>query len=304
MIDAKTLAAEAASQFGLSLKDDPTAWDDVLDLGDLTPAQVRERCQAAARENVVSALANALGRQVERIATEMDVAIAEDGALADLPGLWAAQVDGLTISLAEVEPAPDWEARVKALGSSIIAAINEVEVAPVTVRQLLEYLNSDNRFAGMGALKKGVAALPEPGGEEFRPPKFVAETMGVDTSTWDAEPAELPANTWDDEPEPAKPARRKREPGKRGVAPLAPSRVSNFPALLHSAGVTKADIARMSGFSDSYIGYIFAGRKPWPGLRPDQVRAMREELAVRHAALGEALDLLGDDSPLLLPAEA
>ena len=310
MIDIQKIAAEAASQFGLSLKDDPTAWDAAIDaagasrLDQVAPEVIQETCQLAAAANALSAVNRALGAASEKIATAMDVAIHEDGPLADLPGVWAAHVSGLALDTSGVAGAAGWQGRVDALRAAIKRTAHAAP--PATISDVLAYMNSDPRFDGLGALKKGVAALDEP----FTPPAFLAKGRNpTDVVDWEDETgAEYDsstdggpvADTWDDEPETPAPAKGKRKaPGK----PAPPSRVPGFPAMLNVAGVTKADVARLCGYSESYIGYIFAGRKPWPGLRPEQVKALRDEVGLRHDALAEALTVLGSGS-LLLPAEA
>jgi hypothetical protein len=327
MIDIRKLAAEAASQFGLSLKDDPTAWDNetVLDgdgyaLGSevLTPLVVVERCQQEAKYNALSAVNRALGAASEKIATAMDVALHEDGPLADLDGVWAAHVTGLSVDLAGVAEAKDWQGRVDALRAAITRATPSA-VRPddmPAVRDVLAYVNSDPRFEGLGDLKRGICAIRDPGDEEpFTPPTFLTKGQAVTfaeappagepvTVEWDDEAPAPPADvSWDDEPPAPAPAKGQRKRGNgKGPHGNVPSLVPDFPAMLNAAGVTKADAARLCGFSESYIGYIFSGKKPWPGLKPGQVKAMRDELALRHEALAVALEIL-DSGKLLLPAE-
>ncbi|MEN6527565.1 MAG: hypothetical protein ABFD65_13870 [Candidatus Polarisedimenticolia bacterium] len=303
VIDVRKLAAEAASQFGLSLKDDPTAWDDGEGpLGDTPPPDIVAACRAEAARNALSAVNRALGAASEAIATEMDVAIHEDGPLADLAEVWARRVTGLTVDLDGVAGAKDWQGRVDALREAIRRAVPAVPaLAPApALKDVLAYLNSDPRFDGLGKLKKGVAALNEDG-TPFTPPAFLTKGRPVEPEPveWDDEPAPV---EWDDEPAPAPAAPAQRKRG-RGSKAAAPSLVPGFPAMLNGAGMTKADVARLCGYSESYVGYIFSGKKPWPGLKAEQATALREEVAARLDALTEALAVL-DSGKLLLPAEA
>lgn len=322
MIDVRRIAAEAASQFGLSLKDDPTAWGDELiiarqvdSLADVEPHYVLAECRQEARANARSAVNRALGTASEAIATAMDVALYEDGPLADLAEVWARHVTGLTVDLDGVAEAKDWQGRVDALRAAIGRAgmLIEDDVPLPSIADVLAYMNSDKRFGGLGKLKKGVAALNEDG-TPFTPPAFPTKGKPVEPEPVDAwddpapdEEAALhemhgPEDEWDDEPAPAPATAVQRKRG-RGSKAAAPSLVPGFPAMLNGAGMTKADVARLCGYSESYVGYIFSGKKPWPGLKVEQVTALREEVAARLDALTEALAVL-DSGKLLLPAEA
>ena len=76
MLNIAETAKRAASEFGLSMKDDPTIWPAG---SEITPEIVRKTCNAAALENARSALSRARGKIAETVATEMDVEIADNG---------------------------------------------------------------------------------------------------------------------------------------------------------------------------------------------------------------------------------
>src|SRR5574343_1250758 len=91
-INAAEVAQKAASDFGLSMKDDPTQWAEGSRPSLL---EVEDACNEVANGNVKSALSRAVGKVVEQIAADMEGAIAEDGALADLDSVFAVYVSGL-----------------------------------------------------------------------------------------------------------------------------------------------------------------------------------------------------------------
>lgn len=307
MIDVRKLAAEAAKGFGLSLKDDPTAWGaaDGDSIAAFSALDIVDNCHAEAKRCAASGVASVLGRASEGIATAMDVAIYEDGPLADLDAVWAQHVIGLSVDLTGVAAAKDWQGRVDALREAIARAAPSVSAAipAPEIADVLAYAESDYRLREAPALMAELARLG--GDDDFKPPAFVAKAFPQEAApadTWDDEPgAPAPVETsWDDELAPVeKPKRRK--PNNSGPHPTPASKVPNFLTGLLAAGVTKADVARLLGFSDSYIGYIAAGKKPWPGLRPDQVEALRADLTIRRDALNEAL-AVAEGRDLLLPA--
>lgn len=289
MLNVKQIAEKAAGEFGLSLKDDPTAW---ADAATVTPAEVVRQCNEAARENARSALSRALGKVSELIATEMDVAIAEDGPLADLASVLAQHVEGLDVDLSGVEAAADWQGRVDALREALGLAVHGYPVPPVSIADVLAYANEDPRLHTPG-LRKGIAAVAEP-------PAFLRRGVQAEPAAdWDdepatPEPAAEPTADWDDEPAPAATPTRQRA----AAAPSGP--VPPLVGLAVAAGLTDTEMAAILGLSKSYYSLIRNGKRPWPGMKPDQVKALRAEVDARMAALVSVHDAL-DDGAVLKP---
>jgi len=296
MLNVKQIAEKAAGEFGLSLKDDPTAWP----AGAATmPNEVVRQCNEVARENVRSALSRALGKVSELIATDMDVAISEDGPLADLPAVLAQHVEGLDVDLSGVEKAEDWQGRVEALREALGKAVHGYPVPPVSIANVLAYANEDPRLHTPG-LRKGIAACAEPAVLEEDIPAFLRRGTAAaePAGDWDDEPAaepETPATAdWDDEPAPvATPARQ-----RAAAAPSGP--VPPLVGLAVAAGLTDTEMAAILGLSKSYYSLIRNGKRPWPGMKPDQVKALRAEVDARMAALVSVHDAL-DEGAVLKP---
>lgn len=297
MLNVKQIAEKAASEFGLSLKDDPTAW---ADAATVTPAEVVRQCNEAARENARSALSRALGKVSELIATEMDVAISEDGPLADLASVLAQHVDGLDVDLSGVEAATDWQGRVDALREALGLAVHGYTVPPVSIADVLAYANEDPRLHAPG-LRKGIAAVAEPVAlKDEEVPAFLRRGVQAEpAANWDDEPAVPepvvePAADWDDEPGPvATPARQ-----RAAAAPSGP--VPPLVGLAVAAGITDTEMAAILGLSKSYYSLIRNGKRPWPGMKPDQAKALRVEVDARTEALAAVRDAL-DSGAVLKP---
>jgi len=145
MLNLASVAAKAAQEFGLSMKDDPTLWPKGAEV---TADIVRKACNAVAAENARSAMARALGKIAEEAATAMDVAIAEDGPLADFDAVMAEYVEDVEVDLSGVTAAPDWQARVEALREALAVAVQSYTVPPVSTEDLLNYIGSDPRLDG------------------------------------------------------------------------------------------------------------------------------------------------------------
>lgn len=293
MLNVKQIAEQAASEFGLSLKDDPTAWP----AGEaITPADVVRQCNEVARENARSALSRALGKVSELIATEMDVAISEDGPLADLPGVLAQHVEGLDVDLSGVEAAADWQARVDALREALALAVHGYLVPALRVSDVLAYANGDDRLHAPG-LRKGIAAIPEADDVKRGANATDIQAQAEAPADWDDGPAmtaEPDAPDWDDEPAPAATPARQRA----AAAPSGP--VPPLVGLAVAAGLTDTEMAGILGLSKSYYSLIRNGKRPWPGMKPDQVKALRAEVDARMAALVSVHDAL-DDGAVLKP---
>lgn len=309
MLNVKQIAEKAAGEFGLSLKDDPTAWP----AGAATmPNEVVRQCNEVARENVRSALSRALGKVSELIATDLDVAISEDGPLADLPAVLAQHVEGLDVDLSGVEKAEDWQGRVEALREALGMAVHGFPVAKLSPDSINAYIADDPRLAALAAsLKHGAAVSIETSAaaveaiengdlkDEDIPAFLRRGTAAAEPAgDWDDEPAaeqEAPATAdWDDEPAPvATPARQ-----RAAAAPSGP--VPPLVGLAVAAGLTDTEMAAILGLSKSYYSLIRNGKRPWPGMKPDQVKALRAEVDARMAALVSVHDAL-DGGAVLKP---
>lgn len=309
MLNVKQIAEQAASEFGLSLKDDPTAWP----AGAATmPNEVVRQCNEVARENVRSALSRALGKVSELIATDMDVAISEDGPLADLPAVLAQHVEGLDVDLSGVEKAEDWQGRVEALREALGMAVHGFPVAKLSPDSINAYIADDPRLAALAvSLKHGAAvsietsvaaveAIENGDLKDEDIPAFLRRgtAAAAPAGDWDDEPAAEPEATatadWDDEPAPAATPTRQRA----AAAPSGP--VPPLVGLAVAAGLTDTEMAAILGLSKSYYSLIRNGKRPWPGMKPDQVKALRAEVDARMAALVSVHDAL-DEGAVLKP---
>lgn len=321
MLNILETAKKAASEFGLSMKDDPTLWPAG---SEITPEIVRKTCNAAALENARSALSRALGKIAETVATEMDVEIANDGPLADLDAVLALHVeDGPDFDLSAVAAAPDWQARVEAVREAFGIAVHGYHITPLPINDLLRYANGDERLNG--DIRRGIAALrgPEhdkletPGappvngaGDEWDEPDTEAEDEPDAVDQWaDEDPkrergkpspgkarrtkAEIAEDAaaeaaeavqaatpgdWDDEPASEAPA-----PALDDAEPTATAQ--NLPGLASAAGIADGEMATLLGMSKGYYSQVRNGKRPWPGLKPDQVQRLRAELAGRREAI-------------------
>lgn len=302
MLNIHNLAAQAASEFGLSMKDDPTLWPD----GEpITAEAVQAACNAAALENVQTALARSLGRIAETVATAMDVAIAEDGPLADLDAVLAEHIEAApTINLAGVAAAADWDDRVEAVRTAFRSVAFNYRPSPLPIRDLLAYGNSEPRFTG--DVRRSIAALHDP---EYADVEFPAHWNEEDEAEVLDEPDA--ADPWADEapaearergkPAPGRKRRTKAEIAEDEAADAAEAPTDwdedeptagtapNLPGLASAAGIADMDMAAMLGLAKGYYSMIRNGKRPWPGLKPDQVQRLRDELAARREAL-DAID--------------
>ena len=332
MLNIHDTASKAASEFGLSMKDDPTLWPADAEI---TPAQVREACNATALENARSALSRALGKIAETVATEMDVAIAEDGPLADLGAVLAQHVeDGPEIDLSGVLAAADWQARVEAMREAFGVAVQSYHIQPVPVIDLMHYANGEPRFNG--DLRRAMAALRGP--EHAKPEAPAALMLNNGGDDWDDE-LDATVNPGGVVPAPVARPRGKPDPlsgrTRRTKAEIAEDEAAeaaeavadvaggewddneieaahdeagwddepaatapNLPGLATAAGIADTDMAAILDMSKSYYSQIRHGKRPWPGVKPDQVKRLRAEIAARREALDAIEQALGTDAVL------
>ncbi|MBK9156769.1 MAG: hypothetical protein IPM11_01335 [Micropruina sp.] len=278
MLNIKQIAQRAANDFAVSLIDDPTAW---LDSASLTPERVVEHCNATALENSRSAVALALGKIIYPVARDIDAAIEEDGPLADTRAVLARYIDGMDVELSSVWAAGPGEPRIEALRELFAEFTSRINPEPLHTNALLAYMNTDARLHAPG-LRKGVAAIA--------PAEFSAADIPAFLRTAGAPVAEESAGPidWSDEPAPAATKTRKRKADAETSGGPAPY----VAGLVTAAGITDAEMAGILGLSRSYYSLIRNGKRPWPGMKPDQVNALHSELAARQKALVAVADAL------------
>lgn len=310
MLNLASVAVKAAQEFGLSMKDDPTLWPEGAEI---TADAVREACNAVAAENARSAMARALGKVAEEAATAMDVAIAEDGPLADLDAVLAEYVEDIEIDLSGVMAAPDWQARVEALREALAVAVQSYPTPRVSTEDLLNYIGSDPRLDGevMRQAAHGerpdvpktllvnqggdcwdepapAAAPAAPARERGKPSPGKARRtkaeIAEDAAADAADAASAPAaagDGWDDEPDVSDTPDAADNWDGEPAAATSPS----FPGMVNAAGVADMEVAEILGVSRGYYSQIRNGKRPWPGLKPDQVKRLRAELNARLEAI-------------------
>lgn len=348
MLNILETAKKAASEFGLSMKDDPTLWPAG---SEITPEIVRKTCNAAALENARSALSRALGKIAETVATEMDVEIANDGPLADLDAVLALHVeDGPDFDLSAVAAAPDWQARVEAVREAFGIAVHGYHITPLPINDLLRYANGDERLNG--DIRRGIAALRGPEHDKLEVPGALLVNGGGDE--WDEPDTEAKdepdaVDQWADEapkrergkPSPGKARRTKAEieedrladeedqaaeigddatvgltswdePASEAPAPALDAgwddaeptaTAANLPGLASAAGIADGEMATLLGMSKGYYSQVRNGKRPWPGLKPDQVQRLRAELAGRREAI-DAVEAALSTADVLKPEGA
>lgn len=264
MINAKSIADTAAAEFGLSLLDDKQIW--AADDG-VTAEIVHRTCQDVARDNANSALRRALGRLAEPLTIAFDVALDEDGALADLDAVAKTFIEDIDIDVSDFASASDWEAKLTLVRDALGAFADGYQVQPLTVAQLLAYANSDPRLHRDG-LRPAIAALVYPG---------AADVMTEDIPAFlkrEAPPVIPEAVDWgeDETPKPVK-----------ASATTAPK----LCAMAALAGVPDQDMASIMNVSKAYYSLIRNGKRPWPGIKPDKLKALHNELDARLDLIAE-----------------
>lgn len=265
------LATETLDGFAAALLDDPTAWP----AGDATmPNEVTAAVNQVVRDNYRSLLARRIGPHIQAIATDMEVAIAEDGPLADLGHIWGVYVEGFDLEdYTTVAKAKDWDARVEALSELAGQRIQGASAPAVLPDRINAYIASDPRLAALAVSMKHGLAAPI------------------------AEPAK-PAFSWDDEdevteaggtiPSSAAPTPQPGEvPASAAPAPIQVSDTRPTPLLfqmLEPIGVLATDVAALTGIDKATISNGRSGKRPWKGLTEKQAGALADELDARVEA--------------------
>jgi hypothetical protein len=360
MFSFKETAEKAAAEFGLSMKDDPTLWPEG---STPTLAVVTKACNDTAIECARSAMSRGLGKIAETVATEFDVAIAEDGPLADLETVLNEHLyDGPDIDLSAVLAAPDWQARVEATREAFGVAVQSYDVPARSAEEVALYVELDPRLSKLGIVSGSKPDVPQSllvnqGGDEWDEPDAevkdepdavdpwadeqadkldrivnpggvlpparergkpspgkarrtkaeIAEDEAADRADQAAAfkdavegPAEAETTAWDDEPASEAPAPA-LDAGWDDAEPAATA--ANLPGLASAAGIADGEMAALLGMSKGYYSQVRNGKRPWPGLKPDQVQRLRAELAGRREAI-DAVEAALSTADVLKPEGA
>lgn len=268
------LATETLDGFAAALLDDPTAWP----AGDATmPNEVTAAVNQVVRDNYRSLLARRIGPHIQAIATDMEVAIAEDGPLADLGHVWGVYVEGFDLEdYTTVAKAKDWDARVEALSELAGQRIQGASAPAVLPDRINAYIASDPRLAALAvSMKHGLAA----------PIVAPAEAPAVPTFSWDDEDevteAGGAAQSVAATPQPGE------VPASAAPAPIQVSDTRPTPLLfqmLEPIGVLATDVAAITGIDKATISNGRSGKRPWKGLTEKQAGALADELDARVEA--------------------
>lgn len=338
MFSFKETAEKAAAEFGLSMKDDPTLWPEG---STPTLAVVTKACNDTAIECARSAMSRGLGKIAETVATEFDVAIAEDGPLADLEAVLNEHLyDGPDIDLSAVLAAPDWQARVEATREAFGVAVQSFDVPARSAEEIALYVELDPRLSKLGIVSGSKPDVPQSllvnqGGDEWDEPDAevkdepdavdqwadeapkrergkpspgkarrtkaeIAEDEAADARDAARDTEIGAAMDWDDEPASGAPAPA-LDAGWDDAEPTATA--ANLPGLASAAGIADGEMATLLGMSKGYYSQVRNGKRPWPGLKPDQVQRLRAELAGRREAI-DAVEAALSTADVLKPEGA
>lgn len=255
-INVEELAEEALDSFAPALLDDPTAWSNGAPLVSEVVIAVNE----VVRDNYRSLLARRIGAQIQAVASDMEIAIGEDGPLADLSAVWSGYVNGMDLEDYDaVLKAKDWTARVEALSDLVGQRIHGAPAPSPTKAQIDAYVALDPRLADLVVSQKHGAAKPF---EDAAP-----------------EPAVIGGFSWDDEDE---------APAPSATATAAGAQVPALFTALEAAGMLLTDVADACGISKATLSNAKNGKRPWSGLSEAQADKLADALSVRA---DEARDL-------------
>lgn len=260
-IDIGALADAARSGFAAAMLDDPTLWPEGAAV---LPGEVSRAACEVVRDNFRSTLARSIGAHIQNIATDMDLAISEDGPLADLAEVWGRYVVGLDLEdYSTIVAAPDWEARVEAL-KTLAGEVLAGAPAPAPSRvQIDAYIAADPRLADLATAQRVGASVPA---GDFLPP----------------EPAAPSAVSWDDEDE-----EETAPPPKAAALSVPAGDVRPMPLLFHllePIGVLLTDLADVTGINKPTLSTAKNGKRPWQGLTEKQAYNLAVELEARAEA--------------------
>jgi hypothetical protein len=285
MINLQEIGDKAAGEFGLSLLDDKQIWESETPP---TAEEIKAVCFEVAEGNAKSAIARAVGKLAEPITQDIDVAIAEDGPLAGLDGVLAMYIQDAQFNdpdfMNMFVELKSWDAKIELVREKLRTVCLKYKFKPLTVAQLLAYVNSDPRLEGSA---KAVSALDYEGASDV----FVQNEMlpipealkRVKTVKPAPAPAVVDTSFFDDEPSiPAV-----------GQVPVtfmrreAPASGPRLCALAAAAGIPDQDMASLLNVSKSFYSLIRSGKRPWNGMKPDRVEALKLELEARKEIIDE-----------------
>ena len=279
MINLQEIGDKAAGEFGLSLLDDKQIWESETPP---TAEEIKAVCFEVAEGNAKSAVARAVGKLAEPITQDIDAAIAEDGPLADLDGVFGMYIQGAALNdpafmdmFAELKK---WDAKVELVREKLRTVCLKYKFKPLTVAQLLAYVNSDPRLEGSA---KVVSALDYEGASDVflqnEMPPIPEALKRVKTVKPDTAPVVVDASFFDAEPAVPVTFTRRAEP------PSGP----RLCALAAAAGIPDQDMASLLNVSKSFYSLIRSGKRPWNGMKPDRVNALKLELEARREIIDE-----------------
>lgn len=284
-IDLIAVAALAAADFAASMRDDRQLWQD----REITGEIIKQEAHRVACENAETAVRRELGKIVTPLTEALDVALTEDGALADFEFVAAGFVQQGPVDLSGFAAATDWESKLAVVGKALAGLASKVELPTFTVAELLAYVNSDQRLAGYA---KQVSALEYPEAANVMPDmlKFLVRN---------AKPETPPADEWEDDEivtqsddvDPWVDDEAPQETAAQTEVKLKPG-VPAFFQYAQVAGITDVDMATVLGVSKGYLSQLRNGKRPWPGLKPDQQAAIRKELESRVEHIGTFMKAL------------
>ena len=284
MINLQEIGDKAAGEFGLSLLDDKQIWESETPP---TAEEIKAVCFEVAKSNAKSAIARAVGKLVEPITQDVDAAIAEDGALADVNGAAERWIIGLPWGLAldGHDHYPDmfaelksWDEKLEVVRGRLRELSETYRFKPLTIAQLLAYVNSDPRLEGSA---KAVSALDYEGASDVfaqnEMPPIPEALKRVKTVKLAPVPTVVDTSFFDDEP--AVPVTFMRRE--------APASGPRLCALAAAAGIPDQDMASLLNVSKSFYSLIRSGKRPWNGMKPDRVNALKLELEARREIIDE-----------------
>lgn len=263
------LAREAVEGFPAAMKDDPTLWPAG---GAPLVSEVVVVVREVVRDNFRSLLSRRIGPHIQTVVTDMEMAIADDGPLADLAFIWSTYVEGFDLEDYDtLIKAKDWDARVEALSEQVGGMIAGFPAPVVPGSAVDAYIADDPRLAELAVSQKYDCARPAETAPAEKPAAFSwddeeTEAGGGETVVPPPQPGEVPA-----EAAPALPV------GELRPMPL-------LFRLLDPIGVLATDFADVTGINKATISNAKSGKRAWLGLSERQAHRLADELDARAEA--------------------